>query len=229
MFRKTGLILVSLIPLAKLRICCYKLFFGFDIGKNARIAMLNFLDIKTLVMGDNAEIRGFGNIFMSINRLEMQPFSKIGAPRVGLNLFRGTANKKDYPQSVLKIGNGSAIELFHYFDLCGDIIIGDNVIIGGIKSVFFTHTFHKQEFKPIVIGSNSYIGTNCLFQMGVVIPEDSIVAMGSVVTKRFEQPQCLIAGVPAKIVKTEIDHSQEEAFKLRNKPFFKDGEFVISQ
>ena len=109
----------------------YRELFGFKIGTHAKIGMLNLLDIKTLVMEDHATIRGVGNIFINVHRVEMGRYSRIGGPRIGSNLFRGTTNKKDYPPSVLKMGNCSVIELFHYFDLCGDIIIGHNVVVGG--------------------------------------------------------------------------------------------------
>ena len=117
MIRFFSLIFVSLVPFAVFRLFLYRKFFGFKIGKNVKIGMLNLLDIKTLVMEDNTQIRGIGNIFMSVHRLEMEPYSRIGGPRIGMNLFRGTANKRNYPPSVLKIGKCSVVELFHYFDL----------------------------------------------------------------------------------------------------------------
>jgi len=223
MIRLLALVFISMVPVAVCRRFLYRKLFGFKIDKNAEIGMFNLLDIKTLVMEDKAKIRGIGNIFMNVHRVEMGRYSRIGGPRIGINLFRGTANKKDYPPSVLKIGKCSVIELFHYFDLCGDIIIGNNVVVGGIKSVFFTHSFHKPEFDPIMLGDNCYIGTNCLFQMGTRILNNSVVGMGSVITEYFEEDDCFIAGVPAKVIKKSYGFSPERAFQLRKIPFYKDG------
>jgi hypothetical protein len=226
MVRFFFLVLVSLVPVSTWRIFLYRGLFGFKISKNARIGMFNMLDVKSLTMKDNAEIRGIGNVFMSLHRVEMEEYSRIGGPRVGMNLFRGTANKKNYPPAVIRIGKCSIIELFHYFDLCGDVLIGDNVVIGGIRSVFFTHSVHKPEFAPIVIGDDVYIGSNCLFQMGSSIPAKAAVGMGSVVIKPIETEDSLVAGNPAKVVKEHFGYSAERAFKLRKKTYHKNGEFV---
>jgi len=220
------LVLVSIVPFSRFRRILYNTLFGFEISKTAKIGILNLLDTQALVMKDYSEIRGIGNIFLGVHRLEMDQYSRIGGPRVGLNLFRGTANKKDYPSAVFKIGKCSAIELFHYFDLCGDIIIGENVVIGGIRSVFFTHSFYKSEFEPIKISSNVYIGSNCVFQMGTIIPENSVVGIGSVVVKPIKTSGSLIAGVPAVVVKENLDFRSDEAFKLRKKVYYKNGEFI---
>ncbi len=220
------LISISIIPFSKLRIFLYKKLFGFKIGKNAKIGMLNLLDIETLIMEDNTEIRGIGNIFLSMHKVEMKKYSRIGGPRLGMNFFRGTANKKDYPPSVLELGYCTVIELLHYFDLCGNIFIGDNTVIGGIKSVFFTHSIHKPEFDPIIIGDNVYVGSNCLFQMGTRIPDNSALGMGSVVINPIENENTLIAGVPAKVVKENFDYCAEKAFMLRKKVFYKNGKFI---
>lgn len=213
------LALTSLVPLGSLRRLLYRRLFGFKLGKGARIAMLNFLDIGQLELGDGAALRGLGNVFLSVNRVTLGDHAAIGAPRIGLNLFRGTRNKPHYPQSALRLGSCSRIELMHYFDLCGDVDVGCNVVVGGIKSVFFTHTFHKSEFEPVRIGDNCYIGSNCLFQMGASIPADSMVGMGSVVTKQLVGENCFIAGVPAQVVKEKCGYSAREAFALRKLPF----------
>jgi acetyltransferase-like isoleucine patch superfamily enzyme len=57
---------------------------------------------------------------------------------------------------------------------------------------------------PIVIGKNCWIGTNVRIQKGVTIGDNSIVAACSVVTKSIPA-NCIAAGNPAKVVKTDID------------------------
>ncbi len=54
--------------------------------------------------------------------------------------------------------------------------------------------------KPISIGSNSWIGMNCIILKGVTIGEGAIVAAGSVVTKDVPA-WSVVAGNPAKVVK----------------------------
>jgi len=62
------------------------------------------------------------------------------------------------------------------------------------------HSAHK----PVIIGENCWIGEYCRIQKGVTIGDNSIVAACSVVTKDVPA-NCIAAGNPAKIVKTDID------------------------
>ena len=57
---------------------------------------------------------------------------------------------------------------------------------------------------PIIIGQNCWIGTNVRICKGVTIGDNSVVAACSVVTKDVPA-NCIVAGNPAKIVKTDIN------------------------
>ncbi len=221
------LVFISAVPFARLRNVLYRRLFGFEIARSARIGMFNLLDIEKLVMKDHAEIRGIGNVFMSMYRVEMDEYARIGAPRVGLNMFRGTANKRHIPSASFRMGKCSLIELFHYFDNCGDIVIGENTVIGGIKSVFFTHALYKDEYEPIVLGDNVYVGSNCLFQMGVTIPNKAVIGLGSVLVSPVEEEGAFIAGVPAKVIKRDAEFDMQAAMALRRKPYSVDGEIIL--
>lgn len=67
---------------------------------------------------------------------------------------------------------------------------------------------------PIIIGSNVWIGEYCRICKGVTIGDGSIVAANAVVTKDVP-PNCIVAGNPAKIVKTDIDTTIPRKFKDR--------------
>jgi acetyltransferase-like isoleucine patch superfamily enzyme len=58
--------------------------------------------------------------------------------------------------------------------------------------------------EPIKIGNHVWIGMNSTILKGVTLGDNSIVAAGSVVTKSFPN-NVLIAGVPAKIIKENIN------------------------
>lgn len=60
------------------------------------------------------------------------------------------------------------------------------------------------DHKPVVIGKNCWIGASVRIQKGVTIGDNSIIAACSVVTKDVPA-NCIAAGNPAKIVKTDID------------------------
>ena len=57
---------------------------------------------------------------------------------------------------------------------------------------------------PIIIGKNCWIGQNSRIHKGVVLGDNCIVAANSVVTKGAPA-NCILAGNPARIVKTDID------------------------
>jgi len=60
--------------------------------------------------------------------------------------------------------------------------------------------FHH-EGKDIHVGERCWIGMNSVVLPGVRLANGVVVAAGSVVTRDVEIENCLVAGVPAKIVK----------------------------
>ncbi|MGC1632149.1 MAG: acyltransferase [Gelidibacter sp.] len=95
-------------------------------------------------------------------------------------------------------------------DLSDDIIIEENVAIGP-NCTFYTHDHEYNELDKaawagktytdkIVIGKDSWIGSNVTILPGVTIGSHVVVAAGSVVTKNLEA-NSVYAGVPAKMIK----------------------------
>lgn len=64
----------------------------------------------------------------------------------------------------------------------------------------------KPPTAPVVIQDHVWIGMNVIVLKGVTIGEGAIAAAGSVVNKDVP-PHCLVAGVPAKVVKTDVTWS----------------------
>jgi len=58
--------------------------------------------------------------------------------------------------------------------------------------------------KSINIGDRVWFGHNTKILKGVSLKNDSIVATGAIVTKSFDDTNIIIAGNPAKVVKTNI-------------------------
>ncbi|RUR12111.1 acyltransferase [Legionella sp. km772] len=91
------------------------------------------------------------------------------------------------------------------------ITIEDNVLIGsGVHMYVNNHCFDDKNLpisqqgwypsKPIFVKEGSWIGANAVILPGVVIGKNSVVGAGSVVTK--DVPDfCVVAGVPARVIK----------------------------
>ncbi|MDR1846634.1 MAG: Coenzyme F420 hydrogenase/dehydrogenase, beta subunit C-terminal domain, partial [Bacteroidales bacterium] len=65
------------------------------------------------------------------------------------------------------------------------------------------HTIDIPDYKiakPIIIGNHVWIGNRSMILKGVTIGDGAIIAAGSIVTKDVP-PQCIVAGVPAKVIK----------------------------
>ena len=54
--------------------------------------------------------------------------------------------------------------------------------------------------KPINIGKDVWIGSNCIITAGVNIESGSVIAAGSIVTKNVQANQ-IVGGNPAKLIK----------------------------
>ncbi|MEJ7848411.1 MAG: hypothetical protein WKF92_10010 [Pyrinomonadaceae bacterium] len=195
-----------------------RLVFGYKIGKNVRIGF-SIIDADECVIGDNVSI-GHLNAFVGVKKLLIGEHTRVGT----LNIVRGgdevrlgrycdilrlneinsirepdIINEAD-PRFIL--GDGSMIAASHKIDFTDKVEFGKRVILGGRNSSIWTH--NRQSTEPVSIGDYSYIGSEIRIAPGGEIPAKCIVGIGSVITKKFESENRLIAGVPAKEVK-ELD------------------------
>ena len=67
-------------------------------------------------------------------------------------------------------------------------------------------------FGKIVIGNNVFIGFNAIVMPGVVIGDNCVIGAGSVVTKSIPS-NSVVAGVPAKLIRTFDDYRASSVAK----------------
>jgi len=107
-----------------------------------------------------------------------------------------------------------------YIQAANGIVVGSNVIHAkGLTLISANHEINDftqwTQNEPIVIGDNCWLGANITILPEVELGNHTIVAAGSVVTKSFSEGNCVIAGVPAKIVKN-IDSYNGMHYFLKN-------------
>ena len=92
----------------------------------------------------------------------------------------------------------------------GRIQIGDHCQIGDLVGIFDCD-FHELEpdrdtlgcgeILPVTIGNKVWLGSRSMVLKGVVIGDNSVVGAMSLVTKSIP-PNCLAAGVPARVIRS---------------------------
>lgn len=94
------------------------------------------------------------------------------------------------------------------------IIIGEDCMLaykielrtGDGHNVLDNNTKEKiNKGKSIKIGNHVWMGTYVKILKGSVIKDNSVVALGSIVTKPFTECNCIVGGTPAKIIKRNIN------------------------
>ncbi len=166
---------------------------------------------------ENSEIKLFESSSIEINAswfLEKQK-KYISELRMGTNsllecsgdikLYNG-ASLLIYSDARLKIhGHGflntnASIKCFKSIEIGNDFAIADNVVITDSNG----HSINGQKvLEPVVIKDHVWIGENAMVLKGVTIGEGAVVAAGAVVTKDVPA-HCLVGGVPAKVIKENI-------------------------
>lgn len=194
---------------------CYRLFFGYKIGRRVRLG-LSLIDAGECIIEDDVSV-GHLNVITGVKQLRVGDHVRIGH----LNIIRGgdevrlgryaeiirlnEINSIPEPDVVNEIdprfllGDGSIVTTGHKIDFTDRVEIGKRTIIGGRNSSLWTH--NRQRTRPVNIGSFTYVGSEIRVAPGGEIPSRCIVGIGAVITGPLSEQGCLIAGVPAKPVK----------------------------
>lgn len=119
--------------------------------------------------------------------------------------------------------NNNLIQIGDNTKMCGKIHLaateGSRIIIGNdclfsSEIVFRTGDSHSlldmsgNRINPaadIIIDNHVWVGHRVMINKGVRISADSMIGTGAVVTKSVDEKNVVIAGVPAKVVKREIN------------------------
>lgn len=115
------------------------------------------------------------------------------------------------PNAVVRIGGGTYFSPYVRLISASKVSIGERCAIGWGTEIVDTdfHTISapgRSEARGdgVRIGDRVWIGSNVRILRGATLADGCVVAAGSVVTKRFDTPNCLLAGVPARVVRESV-------------------------
>lgn len=122
------------------------------------------------------------------------------------------------PNGCLELGKGFIMTACSTITCWNKIIIGDNCLVSWgihIADTDFHYTINpdtKEYYSPygsISIGNGVWIGMRATILKNSVIPDGCIVGANSLVKKRFNENNTLLAGNPAQVKKTNIRLAQK--------------------
>ena len=95
--------------------------------------------------------------------------------------------------------------------LGNDCMLSSNITFrtGDSHSIIDMQNKRINPSENIVIGDHVWIGNQVIINKGVKISNNSIIGTGAIVTKQFESVNIIIAGNPAKIIKSGINWKRE--------------------
>lgn len=107
-----------------------------------------------------------------------------------------------------------------------ELIIGDDFL--SAANVVFRladgHTIMDKKTgeiinRPVVgihIGNHVWVGYNAMILKDVCIPDNCMVGIGSIVSKHLFQENSIIAGVPARIIRADIEWDGRPIKQMKN-------------
>ena len=174
--------------------------------------------IPKLVLNDNIQ----ADIDIRFSGIPIFNTNKTGRIIIGKQ-SQFISRSSDNPAGIsrpcqLEVSNDATIQIGNRCGFSGTVMnarskieIGDDVLCGADVRIF-DNDFHPTDpemritnrnhssVSPVVIESNTFIGTNSIILKGVKIGTNSVIAAGSIVTKSFPA-NSLIGGNPARLIK----------------------------
>lgn len=169
-------------------------------GSNNKIIIADNVSLKNLTF----YIRGCDNIITIQNNVRIS----------------GGSLWQEDSYTEIHIGMNSTFESVHLAatENHSKIVIGEDCMFardieirtGDSHSILDLETNKRiNHAKDVAIGNHVWVASHCVILKGVSIPNYSVVATGSIVTKSIQDENVIIGGNPAKIIKQNITWKRE--------------------
>lgn len=123
--------------------------------------------------------------------------------RLGENQFCKIGKKTTMWGSVIDVDDVSSCIIGEDCMFSNSIVFrcsdGHAIFEKGTKNIINRNT------EPLTIGNHCWVGQGVVFTKNARLPNNSIVGMNSLVTKKFTEEYTAIAGNPAKVVKNNVE------------------------
>ena len=188
------------------------------LGNNNRIiapcALLKGVNIRikgsnnTVVIGEFARLNG-ASIYIngSYNHIAIGDWSYLGGTDLFIEDDHGSiiigSRTKFLGKTHLAVIEGTSITVGQGCLFSSDI----QLRTGDSHSVLDMEGRRINASADIVLGDHVWVGTKAFLNKGAKVASHSIIGACALVTKEFEEPHCALAGVPAKIVRRDVDWS----------------------
>lgn len=216
---------IGVLP-SPLKVFYYKLT-GAKIGKRVSIGFLSIINSKNIEIGDDTKIGHF--TFITCNKLYL-------GKRVRINMMVAIETGDVHidndstimeqvvvggmltPKSRLFIGKRVKIFPYSFLNPTEEIIIEDDVGIGGANYIF-THGSWQSildgfpvSFGPVIIKKGVWFPWRVFVMPNVTVGEYATIGAGSVITKNIPE-KSLAAGSPAKVIKQGNEYIKQYSYE----------------
>jgi len=192
--------IIAWFPLNALRVNLYRLL-GYKIGTKVKIGFGSYIHARRVTIGDKVVIKNANRMYV-LDTLIIKQGTTVSSRNTfsGAKFSRGRHPRPNY----LEIGENTVITSEHLLDASFGIVVGSGSWIAGRGCSFWSHGSTIPN-DTIVIGEGCRFGANCNVGTAVKLGKNCLIGMGSVITKPMPEDNCLIWGVPAKIIKKDYD------------------------
>ncbi|NLU30581.1 MAG: acyltransferase [Bacteroidales bacterium] len=180
---------------------------------------------NALLLKSNIKFRGHGNIVCIESGAKVENYSiKIYGSNNKISIGEKCYMKQgelwmEDDNNELIIGSRTTIQentQLAAIEGC-KIIIGDDCMFssdivvrtGDSHSIVDAEGKRINKSEDVHIGDHCWLGHRAMIMKGAVIQQNSIIGAGAIVNKQFEQENSVIAGIPARVIKENVNWRRE--------------------
>ncbi len=181
------------------------------VGHDNKVVVDKQLNIKSCVhiniYGDNNVI----NVGAIYGKLQLCVGANVSLPVQNCRVVIGNDSSCADWLNILLLESDS------YFDMGQDCMFssGINIRCSDAHSVLSADGAVLNRAVGVKIGNHVWVGQDVLISKNTEIPDGCIVGARAVVTKKFIKPNCVLAGIPARVTKENIRWSRNPPDKMK--------------